>query len=258
MAEQTITEEKIKYATGEYDVEVVRRLALPSARLNRISGIERCVRLVSLSLSQNRIVEIEGLATLTALQRLDLAKNSIRKIQGLATLLALEFLDLQGNQIRDATDVKHLTTLPSLAHLHLQCYDGGSRNPCCEAGNYTASVRAALPALHVLDGERLLLRQEGENLQSLLGKIKPDAQFEQPLKPANWCDEAAGFQWRSDRRPTADLKAAFAAREQALQVGKTDIFQCETTCRDLNEQIDADLARAKAVFDDLNADDDDF
>ena len=187
--------------------------------------------------------------------------------------------------------------MPSLAHLHLQCYDGGSRNPCCEAGNYTASVRAALPALHVLDGdalpaprrasrshhsssfssfgerkhnppkksafrvstgERLLLRQEGENLQSLLGKIKPDAQFEQPLKPANWCDEAAGFQWRSDRRPTADLKAAFAAREQALQVGKTDIFQCETTCRDLNEQIDADLARAKAVFDDLNADDDDF
>ena len=60
MAEQTITEEKIKYATGEYDVEVVRRLALPSARLNRISGIERCVRLVSLSLSQNRIARFRG------------------------------------------------------------------------------------------------------------------------------------------------------------------------------------------------------
>ena len=60
LGEKEITDALIKSATGEYDLEMVRRLTISSMKISRISGLDGCFRLIELSLSHNQIVEIEA------------------------------------------------------------------------------------------------------------------------------------------------------------------------------------------------------
>merc|ERR1719231_1077751 len=66
-----ITDVLIKSKSGEYDLEMVRRLTISSMKLAR---------------SRNQIVEIEGLDNLPLLERLDLSWNEIRRARNLAHL----------------------------------------------------------------------------------------------------------------------------------------------------------------------------
>ena len=99
-----ITDLLIKSKSGEYDLEMVRRLTISSLKLARIGGLDGCFRLVELSLSRNSIAEIEGLDNLPLLERLDLAWNAIRRVRGLAHLQALALVDLRGNRVADVDD----------------------------------------------------------------------------------------------------------------------------------------------------------
>ncbi|KAJ1457895.1 hypothetical protein M885DRAFT_514398 [Pelagophyceae sp. CCMP2097] len=248
-----ITEDKIKYATGEYDVEVVRRLALPSAGLTRICGLDRCARLVQLSLPRNRISRIEGLESLLSLQRLDLSNNEIRVVTGLAHLVSLEFLDLQGNDISDAKDVRHLTGLPVLAHLHFQSFDKSNKNPCCDHSDYARTVADLLPKLAVLDGERQLLRAEGQDFEQLLEDLsKPDAEATRELPARDWADGTQGF-WKGGKGVGAEGKAALAGLAQAEEFTQTAAFELQTNIADLIADMDLEMARCRSKLEVLEA-----
>jgi Leucine-rich repeat (LRR) protein len=97
-----LTHALIKYLTGEYDVEVVRRLVAsaqgscftsgdvcpPGTRaegcalsgIKRIEALESSCNLLELNLSKNEIGRIEGLEGLGHLARLDLSSNRIAVI----------------------------------------------------------------------------------------------------------------------------------------------------------------------------------
>jgi len=184
MSEEDINDERIKYATGEYDVEVVRRLSLPEAGLLRIRGLERCRLLVSLSLPMNSIEKIEGLETLMSLRRLDLSCNEIRQVgEGLRPLEELEYLDLSGNAIVGADEAAR--QLPQkILYLHFRTYDKKWTNPCCEEPTYAVAMR--LPSLLVLDGERLVLASERAKLEAMLEALKPD--YFEHLPTRNWLE----------------------------------------------------------------------
>ncbi|KAH8090214.1 hypothetical protein JL720_6526 [Aureococcus anophagefferens] len=74
-----LTVAAIKKHSGQYDLELVRRLAVSNARLAKIANVEHCVNLVALNLSGNKIINVEGLDALVQLARLDLSRNQIRK-----------------------------------------------------------------------------------------------------------------------------------------------------------------------------------
>merc|ERR1719231_2200968 len=113
-----ITDVLIKSKSGEYDLEMVRRLTISSMKLAR---------------SRNQIVEIEGLDNLPLLERLDLSWNEIRRARNLAHLQALAFLDLRGNRVADVDDaLDGLGGCAALRHLHLKGAEPGSANPCTD------------------------------------------------------------------------------------------------------------------------------
>lgn len=185
-----MNDEMIRYVTGEYDVEIVRRLCVPKGGLSRISGLERCTQIVSLSLPENQIESIgNGLDSLLLLQRLDLSQNLLRKFTGLARLEALAFLDARANLVEAKEEIDRLKANTSLVHLHLKRYDGTQKNPLCEHSDYDSFIRQTLPKLQVLDGERLTLRKHREKLDRLIQGIRPDPEFLTPLTPRNWLDE---------------------------------------------------------------------
>lgn len=58
--------------------------------ISELEGLEECLQLEKLWLSENQLVEIKGLSQLVNLRELYLHSNRIRKIQGLDTLKRLE------------------------------------------------------------------------------------------------------------------------------------------------------------------------
>lgn len=238
--EAELTPDLIRYVTGEYDVDVVRRLAVPKGGLTRISNLDCCTQLVSLALPQNKIAIIEGLSLLASLQRLDLAHNSISSLDGLSQLLCLEFLDVQGNKIRQTAEIEKLRSNKALAHLHLQAYNGSHKNPCCEDSRYEAVVLAALPALQVLDGERLLLRSEREHLDSLFKEVRCDPIIEKPVQPRNWFHDESNLPKTSD-----ELEAATQARERSIREMLELYSSLQAECAGLSAELEAHLANCR-------------
>ncbi|KAK7230671.1 hypothetical protein SO694_00078049 [Aureococcus anophagefferens] len=172
-----LTVAAIKKHSGQYDLELVRRLAVSNARLAKIANVEHCVNLVALNLSGNKIINVEGLDALVQLARLDLSRNQIRKVErGLARLRSLEHLDLHGNAILGAKQLaRDLEPCGSLATLALAAPDGSRGNPCCDDGDYVAALRASLPRLEALDGGRLSLRDDADAIAAELADAAPDA-----------------------------------------------------------------------------------
>ena len=47
----------IKNQSGQYDLELVRRLVVSNMRVGKITNLDRCVNLTTLNLSSNRIMD---------------------------------------------------------------------------------------------------------------------------------------------------------------------------------------------------------
>ena len=143
-----LTVAAIKKHSGQYDLELVRRLAVSNARLAKIANVEHCVNLIALNLSGNKIINVEGLDALVQLARLDLSRNQIRKVErGLARRRSLAHLALPGNALLGAKQLaRDLEPCGSLATLALAAPDGSRGNPCCDDGDYVASL---LSLIHI-------------------------------------------------------------------------------------------------------------
>jgi len=84
--------------------------------IDSLDGIEYCINLVTLDISDNQISDISNLWNLKNIEELFLANNQIGYIDTLGNLLKLRILDLSGNQI---DDISPLFELEHLEYLNL-------------------------------------------------------------------------------------------------------------------------------------------
>lgn len=224
-----LTEALIKQCTGEFDVEVVSRLAIASKNICRIGGLARCCQLVQLDLRDNDISVIEGLESLCNLKHLDLSSNRIS--DGLAHLqycTALETLQLEDNRLSSLDELVALEALPQLKSLQLKSLDGSKRNPMCDHPSYNTVIRQKLPQLLSIDGERLQLG--GAVQKEMLDKIAPPEQKIELPPPQDWFDGE-------------DLDVGVADVTKTL-AKHADVLEKEfRECGDLIAEADAMLAK---------------
>lgn len=84
--------------------------------IDSLDGIEYCINLVALDISDNQISDISNLWNLKHIEELFLANNQVGYIDTLGNLLKLRILDLSGNQI---DDISPLFELEHLEYLNL-------------------------------------------------------------------------------------------------------------------------------------------
>jgi Leucine-rich repeat (LRR) protein len=85
-----------------------------SKKISDLSGIEYCINLNELYLTDNNISDVSSLSRLTGLTKLDLGANQISDISPLSTLTELTDLDLYRNQISNISPLSSLTNLTYL------------------------------------------------------------------------------------------------------------------------------------------------
>ncbi|WP_455383604.1 leucine-rich repeat domain-containing protein [Salinispira pacifica] len=113
-----ITAADLQYLEGE--------LVLSGYELSDLDGLEKCVNLTVLDLSDNRIDNIYEVQFLRHLQELFLSNNHIVDIDVLRDLEDLEILDLSFNDIENASV---LSDLPALRFVNLTGNPIGDRSP---------------------------------------------------------------------------------------------------------------------------------
>lgn len=96
------------------DVSAIVTLDLTGRGINSLRGIEYCLGLVTLVISDNPLDDLTPVSKLPALERLTAARCSISDISCLGELSNLKHLYLGGNDILDIQEVARLTKLESL------------------------------------------------------------------------------------------------------------------------------------------------
>eukprot|EP00753_Platysulcus_tardus_P002977 PLAT12126.1.p1 GENE.PLAT12126.1~~PLAT12126.1.p1 ORF type:complete len:247 (+),score=79.30 PLAT12126.1:114-854(+) len=205
-----ITEELIKAKTGQYDLEFVKRLALPGLRIARIRCVSLCTSLLELDLSSNDLTDLSGLDDLVELRVLNVSSNRLTSLAGVERCAALEKLSVVDNMLTSIAVLQPLaavrssgprrcaaplTLLPQLQKLKWLFFqdllhgDDSTRNPVCDHPSYLSTVVRLLPELDTLDGERIALKRSVEKMMmDCMGPEEPPALPELPP----WIDEEAG------------------------------------------------------------------
>ena len=98
-------------------------------------------------IARSSLVELEGFGAFCNLRELFAAFNDVVDLSPISGAERLQVLDLEGNAVDDPSQVLYLQECAELSSLNLQ------DNPCAEAADYRAHVRAALPQLQLLDDE---------------------------------------------------------------------------------------------------------
>lgn len=140
---------------GITDMAALHLSSLPSLKvlslvgndISRISGLEGCMGLRELALTNNRLraLDMEALAPLVNLAHLHIGENALRGLAGVRVLTSLQSLTLTSNRIPDLSEVGHLAALPLLKALHL----GG--NPVTRKPQYRVGVVKRMDLLETLD-----------------------------------------------------------------------------------------------------------
>ncbi|XP_062063338.1 centrosomal protein of 97 kDa isoform X2 [Lepus europaeus] len=94
----------------------IHTLILDKNQIIKLENLEKCKRLIQLSVANNRLVRMMGVAKLTQLRVLNLPHNSIGYVEGLKELVHLEWLNLAGNNLKAMEQINSCT---SLQHLDL-------------------------------------------------------------------------------------------------------------------------------------------
>jgi len=126
----------------------LRNLSLSNNKITKISGLEN-LSLKQLDLSFNCIKKIENISSLKVIQYLNLCHNDIRSLRGLQNHDKLEEINLANNQILDVSEFRYLRELRLLRILNL------SDNPIQEIADYRISTVFKLSMLVELDGAQI-------------------------------------------------------------------------------------------------------
>ncbi|XP_040340328.1 centrosomal protein of 97 kDa isoform X2 [Herpailurus yagouaroundi] len=94
----------------------IHTLILDKNQIIKLENLEKCRRLIQLSVANNRLVQMMGVAKLTQLRVLNLPHNSIGYVEGLKDLVHLEWLNLAGNNLKA---IEQISSCTALQHLDL-------------------------------------------------------------------------------------------------------------------------------------------
>nr|XP_055171833.1 centrosomal protein of 97 kDa isoform X2 [Nyctereutes procyonoides] len=94
----------------------IHTLILDKNQIIKLENLEKCRRLIQLSVANNRLVRMMGVAKLTQLRVLNLPHNSIGYVEGLKDLVHLEWLNLAGNNLKA---MEQISSCAALQHLDL-------------------------------------------------------------------------------------------------------------------------------------------
>ncbi|KAL8602311.1 hypothetical protein ACOMHN_022824 [Nucella lapillus] len=150
-----ITKCMLKIASGEFDLESIHTLVLTKSDICDLGCLGECLGLERLNLSYNDVTRLHKLAGLTMLQSLNLSANRILSLDGLQSLEHLRSLNLAGNLIGSVDSLRSLCGLEHLKELRLKDEGRDLSNPACFLPSYANDVIHMLPALIVLDGQRV-------------------------------------------------------------------------------------------------------
>ncbi|KAG8509515.1 Centrosomal protein of 97 kDa [Galemys pyrenaicus] len=92
----------------------IHTLILDKNQIIKLENLEKCRRLIQLSVANNRLVRMMGVAKLTQLRVLNLPHNSIGYVEGLKELIHLEWLNLAGNNLKAMEQISSCTALQHL------------------------------------------------------------------------------------------------------------------------------------------------
>ncbi|XP_006143644.2 centrosomal protein of 97 kDa [Tupaia chinensis] len=92
----------------------IHTLILDKNQIIKLENLEKCRRLIQLSVANNRLVRMMGVAKLTQLRVLNLPHNSIGYVEGLKELVHLEWLNLAGNNLKAMEQINSCTALQHL------------------------------------------------------------------------------------------------------------------------------------------------
>ncbi|XP_074658686.1 leucine-rich repeat-containing protein 61-like [Tubulanus polymorphus] len=235
-----VTSQLLKQRSGEFDLESIHTLKLSGLDIADLGCVGECAQLERLDLSRNSVSRLYALASLTNLQYLNLSANRIASLEGLQTLDNLIGLNLSGNLICSVDSLQTLAGLEKLEQLRLQeKLENGLTNPVCSNVNYAAEVRAILPKLKMLDGEKLSGR--GRDFYELCAEIDRDLRdgicrdgpVREKTMPTPWLPSSY---WAVAGACEADDQIASQAEEQ--------VDEFLTDCRRLGEL-------STAVLDDI-------
>lgn len=204
-----VNEDLLLRVSGAYDLELVKRLDLSGRSLSSIQGIEACINLVELNISQNQISDLSPVCALENLQRLDASNNCVRSLPpALGSLSEVTHLRLESNVISSMDELRVLSSLGKLRNLYFQNKKQGTNeaadekveaerrdgNPVCTHPAYTTTLLRYVPELVVLDGERIKLRESSQ--KAMLAAMAVPAEKLQIPEKHRWLE---GYSWESDK-----------------------------------------------------------
>ncbi|HBE69397.1 MAG TPA: hypothetical protein DDW52_14720 [Planctomycetaceae bacterium] len=96
------------------DVKDIAVLRGGSLEIKDLTGLEHCLAVQQIDLSDNALVDISPLAGLTKLMSLDLSNNKITDISPLKKLTKLQYLNIEDNQVRKLAPLVDLKAMRSL------------------------------------------------------------------------------------------------------------------------------------------------
>lgn len=99
-----------------YYLNDLDELELSQSEIADLEGIEHCIYVINLDLSDNAVADISPLWSLTRLEELNLADNKISFIDALSNLMNLRQIDLSNNAI---DDISPLFNLGKLEYINL-------------------------------------------------------------------------------------------------------------------------------------------
>lgn len=98
-------------------LEDLEELELSASDIGDLDGIQYCVHLKNIDLSDNYIVDLTPMENLRVVEELNLANNRIGIIDALGNLVNLKILDLCDNKI---ADIEPILELPFLEYVNLR------------------------------------------------------------------------------------------------------------------------------------------
>ena len=120
----------------------LEELRLSSSNISTLRDLGTALHgLQVLWIARSSLVELEGFGAFANLRELFAAFNDVVDLSPISGAERLQVLDLEGNAVDDPSQVLYLQECAELSSLNLQ------DNPCAEAADYRAHVRAALPQL---------------------------------------------------------------------------------------------------------------
>src|SRR5690606_27895927 len=94
-----------------YYLEDFEEFEMVNRGMDSLDGIEYCLHVKILDLSENMVSDISDLWNLVNLEELYIANNQIGYIDSLSNLIELTVIDLSGNQINDISPILNLDNL---------------------------------------------------------------------------------------------------------------------------------------------------